>query len=270
MLPSLQLNYKFSDKSQLRASYFSSISRPNYYELVPYVNDSFNGNPEMGNPALKHATADNFDLRYELYPHQDEEILISGFYKILYDPIELSISDFSGGGDIVVEPENVAPKATIEGVELVYTKYFGRLGLSVNYAYTYSNVKVSKPVADTVSATNQTVFKLESRTLQGQKPNVLNASLLYRDKDHGIFVQLAYQYLSTTLSQLYADYGFDYYTKPQSFLALSCEKSLGKHFVIFGKFNNLLNTPTTIEINGLTIGQNIYKANYNVGLRFTR
>ncbi len=268
ILPSLQLNYKFSDISQLRASYFSSISRPNYYELVPYVNDSFNGNPEMGNPALKHATADNFDLRYEIYPHEDEEILVSAFYKTLYNPIELSISDFGGGGNIVVEPENVAPKATIEGIELVYTKYFGKIGVSVNYAYTYSNVKAPKPVADTVSATNQTVFKLESRTLQGQTPDALNASLLYRDKEHGFFVQLAYQYLSRTLSQLYADYGSDYYTKAQSFLALSAEKSLNKHFIIFGKFNNLLNTPTTIQINGLTIGQNIYKANYNIGLRY--
>jgi len=267
LLPSLQLNYKLSNKSQLRASYFSSISRPNYYELVPYVNDGFNGTATMGNPALKHATADNFDLRYELYPKDDEQLFVSAFYKILYNPIELSISDFNGG-DIVSEPENVAPKATVEGIELVYTRYFGHFGVSGNYAYIYSNVKAPKIVADSVGPNNQRVYKLESRPLQGQTKNSLNASLMYRDTHHGIFVQLAYQYIGKTLSQLYASYGYDYYTQAQSFLALSGEKAIGKHFTIFGKFNNLLNTPTTTEINNIVVGQDIYKANYNLGLRY--
>jgi hypothetical protein len=121
-----------------------------------------------------------------------------------------------------------------------------------------------------VSAQNTAVTKLESRPLQGQTNNSLNASLLYRDNKHKLFIQLAYQYLGKTLSQVYTNYGYDYYQQPQSFLALSGEKGLGKHFTIFGKFNNLLNTPTTIKINNLTVGQDIYKANYNIGLRYSR
>jgi outer membrane receptor protein involved in Fe transport len=268
MLPSLQLNYKLTDKSQLRASFFESISRPNYYELVPYTIQGVSGINEMGNPALKHATADNFDLRYELYPKDDEQIFVSTFYKKLYNPIELALTGF-GSGDITYTPENVAPQATIEGIELVYTKYFGHFGVSANYAYIYSNVKSLKVVPDSVGPNNTTVTKLQSRPLQGQTNNSLNASLMYRDKHHGIYVQLAYQYLGKTLSQVYANYGYDYYTQPQSFLALSGEKALDRHFTIFGKFNNLLNTPTTIKINDITVGQNIYKANYNIGLRYT-
>jgi outer membrane receptor protein involved in Fe transport len=268
ILPSLQLNYHLNDKTNLRASYFASLSRPNYYELVPYVNDNFNGLATRGNPALKHATADNFDLRYELYPEEDEQLFVSGFYKILYNPIEQSLASLSGG-NIVSEPVNVAPQAKIEGLELVYTKYFGHFGLAANYAYIYSNVQSSKIVPDSAGPGNTTVFKLQSRPLQGQTKHSLNASLLYRDKKHGLFVQLAYQYLSSTLSQIYANYGYDYYTQPQSFLSLSAEKALGKHFTVFGKFNNLLNTPTTIKINNITVGQDIYKANYNVGLRYT-
>ena len=268
MLPSLQLNYKLTDISNIRGSYFASISRPNYYELVPYVNDSFNGTSETGNPNLKHATANNFDLRYELYPKEDEELLASAFYKELYNPIELVLSGFNGG-NLGVTPENIAPKATIEGAELVYTKYFGKFGVTGNYAYIYSNVKALKPVPNEVGPNNTTVTALESRPLQGQTNNSLNASLLYRDTRDGLFIQLAYQYLGKTLSQVYADYGYDYYTQPQSFLALSGEKALNKHFTIFGKFNNLLNTPTTIKINNLVVGQDIYKANYNIGIRYS-
>ncbi len=269
VLPSLQLNYHLTDKTNLRASYFSSISRPNYYELVPYTIPSTTGFTEMGNPALKHATADNYDLRYEFYPKNDEQLFVSAFYKKLYNPIELALTDFSSGGDIVTTPTNIAPEAKIEGAELVYTKYFGVIGLSANYAYVYSNVKSLKVVPDSAGPGNTTITKLQSRPLQGQTNNSLNASLLYRDTKHGVFVQLAYQYLGKTLSQVYANYGYDYYQQPQSFLALSGEKTFSKHFTLFGKFNNLLNTPTTIKINNLTVGQNIYKANYNIGLRYS-
>ena len=31
------LKYKINDKTNLRVSYFKSLARPNYYELVPYV-----------------------------------------------------------------------------------------------------------------------------------------------------------------------------------------------------------------------------------------
>ena len=268
VLPSLQLNYKLTDKANLRASYFASISRPNYYELVPYNIQGVSGISETGNPNLKHATADNFDLRYEYYPKNDEQLFISAFYKKLYNPIEQELTGF-GGGDLTYTPTNVAPQATIEGAELVYTKYFGLIGVSANYAYIHSNVKSLKVVPDSVGPGNTTITKLESRPLQGQTNNSLNASLLYRDNKNMIFVQLAYQYLGKTLSQVYANYGYDYYQQPQSFLALSGEKGFNKHFTLFGKFNNLLNTPTTTKINGLTVGQNIYKANYNIGLRYS-
>jgi outer membrane receptor protein involved in Fe transport len=267
MLPSLQLNYHLNEKTNLRASYFASISRPNYYELVPYNIQGVSGVSEQGNPALKHATADNYDIRYEYYPKEDEQLFVSAFYKILYNPIESELTGF-GGGDITFTPENVAPQATIAGAELVYTRYFGKFGISANYAYIYSNVKSLKVIPDSAGPGNTTITKLQSRPLQGQTNNSLNASLLYRDTRHGLFIQLAYQYLGKTLSQVYANYGYDYYTRPQSFLALSGEKVLNRHFTIFGKFNNLLNTPTTIQINGITVGQDIYKANYNAGLRY--
>ncbi|HEY1871613.1 MAG TPA: TonB-dependent receptor, partial [Chitinophagaceae bacterium] len=36
VLPSIMVKYKLNTKTNIRASYFKSISRPNYYELVPY------------------------------------------------------------------------------------------------------------------------------------------------------------------------------------------------------------------------------------------
>ena len=266
LLPGVQLKFKLNNKTNIRASYNKSISRPNYFELVPYTIRGQDYD-EVGNPNLQHTVADNIDVRYELYPSGEEQLFVSAFYKKLKNPIENALLSLSGG-QLVYTPQNFAD-AKITGAELVYTKYFGNVGFSLNYTIINSKVNSPKIVADSVSASNTTVFKTQSRPLQGQSDNVLNFSLLYRSAAKKIFAQLAYEYIGKTLSEVYPNYGYDYYQQPQSFLSLSAEKSLNSHFTLFGKFNNLLNTATTIKINNITVGRDIYKANFNIGIRYS-
>ena len=233
--------------------------------MVPYTIRGTNYD-EVGNPLLQHTVADNYDLRYEYYPGDEEQIFVSGFYKKLKNPIENTLVDLSGG-QLVFTPQNFAD-ATITGAELAITKYFGDFGITSNYTFIHSNVKSPKIVPDSASSSGKTLFKTQSRPLQGQSNNVVNLSLLYKNDRHKVFAQLAYEYIGKTLSEVYPNYGYDYYQKPQSFLSLSAEKSLNHHFTIFGKINNILNTPTVLEINGITVGRDIYKANFNVGIRY--
>jgi TonB-dependent receptor len=266
LLPGIQLKYKLSHSTNIRASFNKSISRPNYFELVPYTIRGQDYD-EVGNPNLQHTVADNYDLRYELFPSGEEQLFVSAFYKKLKNPIENALLSLSGG-QLVYTPQNFG-NANITGAELVYTKYFGNIGFTFNYTYISSKVKSPKIVADSVSSGNTTVYKNQSRPLQGQSDNVLNFSLLYKNDAKKLFVQLAYEYIGKTLSEVYPNYGYDYYQQPQSFLSLSAEKSLSRHFVLFGKFNNLLNTATTIKINNITVGRDIYKANFNLGIRYS-
>lgn len=265
LLPSAMLKFKLNKKTNIRASYYKSISRPDYYELVPYTIRGTNYD-EVGNPLLQHTVADNYDLRYEYYPGDEEEIFVSGFYKKLKNPIENTLVNLSGG-QLVFTPQNFAD-ATITGAELAITKYFGNFGVTGNYTFIHSNVNSPKIVPDSASSSGKTLFKTQLRPLQGQSNNVINFSLLYTNDKHKFFAQIAYEYIGKTLSEVYPNYGYDYYQKPQSFLSLSAEKSLNHHFTIFGKLNNILNTPTIIEINGITVGRDIYKANFNVGIRY--
>src|SRR5262249_44670265 len=81
VLPSANAKYNLTRKQAIRVSYYSSISRPNFYEVVPHTN----GNPdadytEVGNPNLKRTTADNFDVRYEFFPHALDQLLAGFFY----------------------------------------------------------------------------------------------------------------------------------------------------------------------------------------------
>jgi len=267
LLPSIMLKYKINDKTNLRVSYFKSLARPNYYELVPYVIPSqTTSTSQTGNPYLKHTTADNFDVRYEFFPKDEDELLIGMFYKKLQNPIE-NVLLISGQYSDYVQPQNAGDDATVIGGELAYTKFFGKFGLSGNYTYIYSNVKTPKNYVDPLNSLNNGA-KMQNRPLQGQTDNTLNLSLLYRDTKKGLFVQLAYQYLGKELTDAYPYYGADFYRSPQSYLSLSAEKGINKHFVAFGKFNNLLNSNTTNSINGLPYIGDTFLPNYSLGARF--
>ena len=218
LLPSVQLKFKLNNTTNIRASYTKSISRPNYFELVPYTIRGQDYD-EVGNPNLQHTVADNYDIRFELFPSGEEQLFVSAFYKKLKNPIENALLSLSNG-QLEYTPQNFAD-ANIEGAELVYTKYFGKLGFTVNYTFINSKVNSPKIVADAVSGNNTPVYKTQSRPLQGQSDNVLNFSLLYKNDAKKLFVQLAYEYIGKTLSEVYPNYGYDYYQQPQSFLALS-------------------------------------------------
>ena len=261
VLPSVQLKYKLTDNSNLRASYFKSISRPALYELVPTA--TFGDATDVtGNPFLKHTEANNYDIRYELFPGKEEQFFVGGFYKDIVNPIEFALSNTSGGGQNNTSPQNFGT-AKVTGAEVVYSRYFGDVGISGNYTYTYSNIKTTK-----VDPTNG-AFVPQSRPLQGQTGDVLNLSLLYKNDKQKAFVQLAYTYTSRTLYLVYPNFGYDYYQQPQSFLSLSGEKEIARHFTLTAKVNNLLNTPTTIKISNLIQARDTYNLSFNVGFRYS-
>lgn len=258
VLPSLNLKYKLDDKTDIRAAYFKSLSRPGYYELLPISQPpGNNGVTNAGNDTLKHTTADNYDLRYEFFPKPDEQLFIGGFYKRLYNAIEESFVD-----NYTFKPVNADFPAIIYGAEIVYTKYWGDFGITGNYAISHSDVNGKKKDP----ATGNSVY--EHRPLQGQADDELNVSVEYKNVSQKLFIQLAYQYIGKTLYQINPDLGYDYYESPQSYLSLSADKAISRHFTVFGKFNNLLNTTTSIKINNLLSGTDNTRISGLVGLRY--
>jgi len=264
VLPSVMFKYKLNSKTNIRLSYFKSIARPNYYELVPATLLS-NSSPtaETGNPDLRHSVADNFDIRYEFFPKEEEQFFLGGFYKKVKDPIEYAYE-----GVETFTPQNLGT-ATVYGGEIVYTRYFNDFGITGNYTYIYSEISSPKFYTDVIAQTTDP-HRLQKRPMQGETNHTINVSLLYKNERHKIFAQLAYEYLGKTLARVYPVYGYDYYQEPQSFLSLSAEKQLrNRHFTVFGKFNNLLNTATINKINNLLVANDTYKANFSIGLRYS-
>lgn len=266
-LPSAFLKYKLSDKQNLHFSYNRSISRPNYFELVPTHHQDINsGSVTNGNPSVLHSVADNVDLRYEIFPKGEQNLFVGVFYKNIMDPIELQVAGVSGG--YTEYSLKNSPTATNYGAELAFTQYWGKVGITGNYTYTHSAITSLKYHYDKTGAL---VPIYETRPMQGQTDHVVNFSLLYKDPKKGVFAQLAYGYQGKTLAQIQDIYQADYYTRPMNTLAFSLEKDIHKHFTVFGKFNNLLNTPSVQYVQKtLVVSRDTYRATHSIGIRYAR
>ncbi|QKG58456.1 outer membrane beta-barrel protein [Hymenobacter sp. BRD128] len=267
VLPSLHLRYALTPSQNLRLSYFAGLTRPSLVEKNPNLNVGPN-NSTVGNLNLRRATADNFDLRYELYASNEGLFTVGTFYKRIQDPIEYAYLQVTGS-QLVLQPQNFGT-ANNYGAEVVATKYFGNIGVTGNYTYVNSSIHVSKTynTTDAAGNTSQVTLPLD-RPLQGQARNIANVSLLYRARPARFYAQLSYQFTDRTL-QVVNSAGPDYYQQPQSFLALSLEKGLSRRFTAFGKFNNLLNTPATLKVgtSDLIVQRDEVRADYLLGLRY--
>ena len=250
ILPSVHLKYELAANQNLRLSYFSSIARPGFFEVIPYIisGETFD---EKGNPYLKRSKAQNLDFRYELFPGATEQILAGVFYKNIENPIEYALVRENGPSALQLKPTN-SPAATNYGFEFVVIKYFGNFGISANYTYTKSNVKVDKKMYERNKQGQLTADSTVTviRPMQGQADHIANLSLLYKNHKTGLDCQLSMVYTGQYISQISPWYGLDYWSMPGTTLDFSFEQKLSKkiNLSIFGKARNLLNAPAVERI----------------------
>jgi len=233
-LPSLNLVYTLNTKTNLRASFSQTVSRPEFRELAPFAFFDFNDLLLVeGNEQLKRTLINNYDLRYEFYPTPAQLISVSVFYKQFENPIEKSLDQALNVRNM--KYSNV-PTASSIGIELDYKLNFGQLlnvknafleGLNFigNMAYIQSKVDVSKVLA--------TADK--ERPLQGQSPYILNASLQYTNSKKEYGVSLSFNRVGERIVNVGNIEYASYWEKPRSVIDLQLNKTFYKKFdVRFG------------------------------------
>jgi len=289
-LPSAIFKYELKDNENLRLSYYKALARPGFAELIP---DGQQGEvfKEMGNPqGLNHTTADNIDFRYELFPKNADEILLGVFYKRIQDPIEYAAVK-TGVTSQTLIPQNFG-NATNYGLEAVVTKYFGPFGVVANYTYTNSRITSDKLYSyrnDAGQVTSR--IQSETRPLQGQSDHIGNLALIYKNPKLGLDVQTAFVYTGSRISLVSPYYGLDYWQAPTKQLDFSVEKRFARNFSVYGKVNNLTNTPFVLELhqpynnylkasgsrplalqsdpdNKIIVQKDYFKTNFLIGVRY--
>lgn len=283
-LPSVHLKYTPATNMNVRASYYRSINRPGFFEIVPYsiMNEDYQ---EYGNPNLKRAQIDNFDLRWEMFPRPTEQLMIGFFYKNIQDPIEEAYytvnSRQSGYG-----PANLG-NARNFGLEFDVIKYVRNFGIKANYTYTNSRINTPKTVyyKDDNGQIQAREDVMQARPLVNQAPHMANISLLYKDTKYGWDAQLAGAYTGKKIAIASHFLDSDYWEEGAFSLDLSAEKRFKCGLSLFLKANNLLNTasrryiPTVNDYNakfdkqdtksGKTlIREDFYGRTFLLGVRF--
>lgn len=187
-LPSVNITYELNAKSNLRAAVSRTVSRPEFREIAPFAFYDFNIDYVVsGNPDLKRASIENFDLKYEYFPGGNQVISAAVFYKNFNDAIEF-INDLDvGSGSRRFGYKNIE-RAKNYGFEFEFRKNFGflkkftdknwinQLMFIGNFAYIVSEIDLKS--LGLAAAT-------ETRPLQGQSPYLINGGLQYNNTESG-------------------------------------------------------------------------------------
>ncbi len=198
VLPSMNVVYQATPRSNLRFAYGRSLNRPAFRELSPFTFVEITGGRSVaGNPDLKQATLDGFDLRWELFPSDGEVLAASAFYKKIDSPIERIIVPTTELRTSFVN----ADQAELWGVELEFRRSLGlftplleRFALNVNYAYINSEVTLGEQQMSVATST--------SRPLEGQSDQVGNVAIQFYEPRWGTMVRVLAAYVGERITDV--------------------------------------------------------------------
>jgi TonB-dependent receptor len=259
VLPSMMAKYRINPNTSLRFSYYKGLSRPGFFEIVPYIYPD-DGYPEHGNPGLKRVKSQNIDLRLEMFPNVTDQILVGVFYKYITDPIEYTVTKYGIANENVMQPNNFG-NARNMGMEFDFTHYFSKFGIRANYTYTHSRITTTKqlpgPVDPNDLSKGYTTYTVnQTRPMQGQANNIGNVSLLYKDLDKGWDSQLSLVYTGEKLEATSPYLSNDLYSKPIIILDFALDKRVSSTVDVFIKATNLLNSAYQMYIKKPVYQQN--------------
>ncbi|MFM9052211.1 MAG: TonB-dependent receptor domain-containing protein, partial [Bacteroidota bacterium] len=241
LLPSVNLTYSLTEKTNLRAAASRTVARPEFRELAPFTfYDFVNATSVAGNAAIVRSRIDNYDLRYEFFPTPGEILSASLFYKNFDSPIEPFV-ECSGAGSrricllyaksaYVVGVETEWRKRLDFAEELLSWSQWENLSLTGNIALMKSRADVSNDLRSD-----------GARPLQGQSPYVVNMGLTYQHPVNGLGLSVAFNRIGKRIFQVGNQGYYDILEAPRSVVDLQVSKRLFGRGEIRFSVNDLLN-----------------------------
>jgi TonB-dependent receptor len=288
LLPSISFKYNGKKDWVYRAAFTTSLARPDYYALTPYISVVPNDDSDIaaGNPNLNATFAYNFDLMVEKY-YKSVGLLSGGvFYKKLNDfiytyrdnqytnakftadfPNQINPIPAENPGNWSLTQQRNGESVNVYGLEVAFQrqldfipgKFFKGLGLYVNYTFTESEAK---------GITNSSGDQRTNVALPGTAPHMFNSSLSWENKKFSARVSL--NYTADYLDELGGDEFEDRYYDRQLFVDANASYKLTSKLRIFAEANNLTNQPLRYYqgVSARTMQTEYYQARFNLGLKF--
>jgi outer membrane receptor protein involved in Fe transport len=121
MFPSTFLTYKITETQDLQFSYSRRINRPNFFQLLPFVDYTDSLNISRGNPALVPEFTNSMELGYQKSFKKGHSLLLSAYLKMTDDLItRYQIKEPSPipGRDVIINTYVNANSSRAYGLEL--------------------------------------------------------------------------------------------------------------------------------------------------------
>lgn len=269
VLPSLLLKYNVSDALKLKAAWTNTLSRPRYFDLVPYRQVNYEDMEiSVGNSDLEAATSMNLDVMGEWYLSGLGLVSAGAFYKDINDFfVNRVYFDYGYEGTVYKtfsQPIN-GGDAQLFGFEAAFERrldflpgFLGNLGVYTNYTHTQSKVKN---------------FQLEGRSddevqLPGTPEHALNAALDYESKR--LTLRASLNYAGAFVDEFGEEAFYDRHYDKSTHLDLSGSYDITPNFKFYAEANNLLNTPLRYfqGEEKYTMQEEFYGVRVQAGIRF--
>ena len=269
ILPSINLIYRLNDNTNIRGSYYQTVSRPEFREIAPFGFTDFTTRDfVIGNTTDLHRTLiRNYDARYELFPEPGEILALSIFYKKIDAPIE-EVYELTSGNPLKTF-KNAPKGAENYGIEIEVRKNLKFIsesleGFSFNGNLSIINSKIN--LAGTTSLAGD-----KERRMQGQAPFALNLGLYYDNPVSGTSINLSFNKIGDRISEVGLGSLSNELEQGRDLLDFSFSQSVFKRIETKFMVNNLLNENQVFfsDINGKRVITKSYSTGISYGLTLT-
>ncbi|MEM1326904.1 MAG: TonB-dependent receptor [Bacteroidota bacterium] len=264
-LPHLHLKYEPADWLDIRASYATTLARPDFLYITPRIQIDNNRTViTAGNPNLNYARSQNYDLQVSAYKggfglfsagvfYKDIANLFYPFGTLLADQATADQFGFPNNTGFVYNSFTNSDRSTVYGFEVdLQTNLrflpapFDGLVLNANYSRLYSETEVffftiERRLIIPVPPVFETIVNNTSRTVQmpSQPPHIFNGSLGY---DLGPFsARVSCIYQGTRVNTYSSNKDFDTFILNFWRWDASAKYKIGDHWSLFANLNNISN-----------------------------
>lgn len=254
VFPAVNFVQTLGTNTNLRASYSTTVNRPEFRELAAFEFTDIVGNRAVrGNPDLKRALIQNVDGRWEMFSSGRGVLAASVFYKYFDQPIE---SVVLGAAQPIGTFQN-SDHARNVGLELEGAREFGE-HFFVNANYTFIDSKIALRPEQT---TTQTSLK---RPLVGQSKTLFNLTVEGTARDFS--TRLLFNYVGDRISEAGANEAPDIIEQGRGALDLVFSQRV-RGFIARLTLGNL--TDADYRFTQGTEDQRLFKVGCTVALSFT-
>lgn len=124
IFPSIFINKKLNSKSDVTLSYNKRVNRPNFFQLVPYIDVTNPQDTSIGNANLRPEFIHATEINYNTIVGAKNSLLASVYYQYNANLIQ-RYKTFNNNGTTRTQPQNLNNGVTF-GAELNYKHFFNK------------------------------------------------------------------------------------------------------------------------------------------------